>query len=155
MIPKLVSVECVYQEDNVNTPDPVNYANHYSQNNYNQTGLPGWSDDPESTGAVLLSDVLLRYSYYALISEEPFAMENFVNEKKFPDGTDLCTQILDLSNLVGDDMAMGTNQIAGWNTCEVQAAKPMYKMANKRYKNFDKTLRERYMNRENMRKLIK
>jgi len=151
----IMTVNWHHQDGWANTPDPVNYANHYSQNDYTQTGLPGWSEDPEANGAVLLSDVLLRFTVDWEASEEPFAMENYVNEKKFPDGTDLCTQILDLSNLVGDDRVMGTNQIAGWNTCEVQAAKATYKLASKRYKNFGQALKERNMKRKNMRKLIK
>ena len=144
-----------YQDNWANTPDPVNYANHYSQNDYSQTGLPGWSDDPLSKGAVLLSDILIRWTVDYEESQEPFTMENFVNEKKFPDGTDLCTQVLDLSNLNGDDLAMGTNQIAGWNTCEVQAAKATHKMASKRYENFGQALKERHMKRKNKIKLNK
>lgn len=144
-----------YQDDWLFTPDPVNYANHYSQNDYSQTGLPGWSEDPETMGAVLLSDVLKRFTVDWVETEEPYTMKNYINEKKFPDGTDLCTQILDLSNLEGDDRVMGTNQIAGWNTCEVQAAKATYKKASKRYENFGQALKERNMKRKSMRKLIK
>ncbi|MCD6544160.1 MAG: hypothetical protein J7K34_06595 [Flavobacteriaceae bacterium] len=143
-----------YQDNRLNTPDPVNYANHYSQNDYSQTGLPGWSDDTESIGAVLLSDILIRFSVNWEQTEEPFAMENYLNERKFPEGTDLCTQILDLSNIEGDDLVMGTNQIAGWISCEANADKSTYKKVNNRNKKFGKSLKDRYMKRRNAREKI-
>lgn len=143
-----------YQDNWLNTPDPVNYANHYSQNDYSQTGVPGWSDDPESVGAVLLSDILMRFSINWEQTEEPFAMENYVNERKFPDGTNLCTQILDLSNLKGDDLVKGTNQIAGWIACEAQAAKATYKMVSNRNKKFGKILKIKHMKKRKAREKI-
>jgi len=143
-----------YKDNWANTPDPVNYANHFSQNDYSQTGVPGWSDDPESVGAVLLIDFLQRYDANFEPSDVPYDMENFVNEKIFPVGTDLCTQVLDLSNLEGDDLVKGTNQIAGWMTCEVQASKTTYKMVGKRYEHFGMSLKDKHMKRMEKRRVI-
>jgi len=98
-----------------NTPDPVHDGNHFAHNDYALTGLPGWTPDPEDAGgAVLLLDFIQKfYQPWWVPYEEPFAMENYVNEKDFPAGTDLCSQVLDFTQ--------GTNHVAGWTACEAHA----------------------------------
>jgi len=133
----LVSTINWHEFDGFNTPDPLNQGNHFSHNDYSQTGVPGWSDDPDSIGAVLLLDFIQRLDANGEPYEEPFAMENFVVEKIFPAGTDLCNQVLDLS---------GTNHIAGWQACESHA-KIAYKMASKSYKNLGQKHKDRHQKR--------
>ncbi len=75
-------------------------------------------------------------------------------ENKFPTGTDVCTQVLDLSNLQGDDMVPGNNHIAGWMACESQASKFTRKSVNKRFENFGQTMKKRHLNRMKAREKI-
>lgn len=133
----LVSTANWHQFDGFNTPDPLNQGNHFSNNDYSLTGVPGWSNDPESVGAVLLLDFLQKLDDMGNPFEEPFVMKNFIAEKKFPAGTDLCDQVLDLG---------GTNHIAGWKACESHA-KIAYKMASKSYKNFGQRHKDRHQKR--------
>ena len=148
----ITTVNWHYKDNWANTPDPVNYGNHYIQNDYVETEVPGWSDDPESVGAVVLIDFLQRFSVNFETSEVPFFMENFVNEKKFPANTDLCTQILDLSNLEGNDLVKGSNQIAGWMSCEAQAKKSTYQMMRNRYEKLGHFVGKKQMKRMNEKK---
>lgn len=133
----LVSIANWHLNDGLNTPDPLNEGNHFSNNDYSETGVSGWSEDPGSIGAVLLLDFIQRFDPDGFPFEEPFAMENFVNERKFPAGTDLCDQVLDLG---------GTNHITGWQAC-VSHAKIAYKMASKSYKNFGQKYKYRHQKR--------
>lgn len=139
------------------TPDPVNYDNHFNNNDYRLTGVAGWSDNTDSFGAVLLLDfiqqleIIIQEDPYEVIRvpyEEPFIMENFINEKKFPAGTDLCTQVLDLSNLQGDDLVQGNNHIASWTACEANAKKETYELISDRYKNFGQHIKDMNEKRE-------
>lgn len=145
----LVSTLNGHEFDFLNTPDPVNHGNHFSNNDYTNTGLPGWSDDPESIGAILLLDFIQRFDATGNPYEEPFEMENFIAEKTFPAGTDVCNQVLDLNP--------GANHIAGWQACETQAKKATYELAKAKYKNLGQVARERHLRREkvieNMKKL--
>ncbi|NHF58530.1 hypothetical protein FK220_004220 [Flavobacteriaceae bacterium TP-CH-4] len=134
----LVSTVNWHLNDGLNTPDPLNEGNHFSNNDYGQTGVSGWSEDTGSIGAVLLLDFIQRFDSDGFPFEEPFAMENFVSEKKFPAGTDLCDQVLDIG---------GTNHIAGWKACESHT-KMAYEMASKSYKNFGQRHKDR--NRKRM-----
>jgi len=52
-------------------------------------------------------------------------------------------------------MVMGTNQIAGWNTCEVKAFKATYKKASKRNENLGQLMKERQRKRKNMKEFVK
>lgn len=141
---------------NLDTPDPLNYANHFSNNDYRQTGVLGWTDDPESFGAILLLDFLQRSDgdYPGNFETEPFVMENYVAEHKFPAGTDVCTQVLDLSNLHGDDMISGNNHIAGWMACETQVSKSISKSMSKRYEKLGQAMSNRYLQRMKARENI-
>ena len=131
----LVSPINWHDNDGLNTPDPVHYGNHISNNDYSQTGVLGWTEDPDtSSGAVLLLDFLQKFELDFTSIEVPFTMANFVNEKKFPAGTDLCTQVLDLNP--------GSNHITGWNVCEGSVAKPTVKIATGSYKNNRQALNE-------------
>lgn len=141
----LIATANWHEFDGFNTPDPLNQGNHFSHNDYSQTGVPGWSDDPDSIGAVLLLDFIQRLDANGEPYEEPFAMENFVVEKIFPAGTDLCDQVLDLG---------GTNHIAGWQACESHA-KISYKMASKSYKNFGQRHNDRHLKRMKILKKIR
>ncbi len=145
----LVSPVNWHLNDELNTPDPINYNNHFNNNDYRLTGALGWSDDPEeSFGAVLLLDFLQKYDEFGNPFEEPFIMENYIAEKKFPAGTDVCTQVLDLSNLQGDDLVQGNNHIAGWTACEAHANKAIYQIMKNRYKNKGQSLKNRNKKRE-------
>ncbi len=131
----LVSPINWHENDGLNTPDPVHYGNHISNNDYSQTGVPGWTDDPDtSSGAVLLLDFLQKFDEFFNPIEVPFDMENFVNEKTFPEGTDLCSQVLDLNP--------GSNHISNWNTCEMISAKTSNKVVEIRYRNQGQWLKE-------------
>jgi hypothetical protein len=128
------------------TPDPVNHGNHFSNNDYSLTGVPGWTVDPEEAfGAVLLLDFVQRFEVgYPSPEgpyEEPFDMEDYVAEQDFPAGTDVCTQVLDLSNLQGDDLVQGTNTVAGWTACEAHVRIDTYELIRDRYENFGRYLK--------------
>ncbi|MGB5237184.1 MAG: hypothetical protein WBM43_09280 [Flavobacteriaceae bacterium] len=136
----LVSPINWHDNDGLNTPDPVHFGNHISNNDYSLTGVPGWTDDPDdSSGAVLLLDFLQKFDEFYNSIEVPFVMENFVNEKTFPAGTDLCTQVLDLNP--------GSNHITGWNACVGNMAKSPVSIAVDRYKNQSQWIKEMIRNR--------
>ena len=145
----LVSSANWHEFDGLDTPDPVNQGNHFSNNDYSMTGVPGWSSDPTSIGAVLLLDFLQKFDPMFNPIEVPFVMENFIAEHKFPTGTDVCNQVLDLNP--------GSNHIAGWKACENQAKKATSELVKAKYKNFGQIARERHLRRqetiENMRKM--
>jgi hypothetical protein len=68
-----------------------NNSNIISGNRYHKSELLGWNEEhPAGPGCVLLMDG---------------AFGNYIDEKKFPPGTTLCEQIMDVS---------GANEIAGW-----------------------------------------
>ncbi|NNL33253.1 MAG: hypothetical protein HKO80_08620, partial [Flavobacteriaceae bacterium] len=137
-----------HRNDFYNTPDPVNFDNHFNGNDYSLTGVHGWTDNQEgSFGSVLLFDFIQQFSNTGSY-EEPFVMENFVAEELFPAGTDLCTQVLDLSNLQGDDLVQGNNHIAGWTACEANVNKQTYEIVRNRYKNLGQYLKNTKSNRE-------
>ncbi len=146
----LVSTINWHRHDGLNTPDPVNHANHFNSNDYSQTGVTGWTSD-ESVGAVLLLDFKQKFFQPGWIPyEEPFDTENNVAEQDFPAGTDVCTQVLDLSNLQVDDLVRGTNTVAGWTACEAHARKDAYELVRERYRNFGQYLKEMMENRSRM-----
>jgi hypothetical protein len=114
-----------WHPENVGTPDPVNSGNVFIANDYRATGLPGWDDMyPENAGSVLLLNFMTRFSAdFSIAYEEDTTTENVIFELgKFPtvEGkkTDVCTQVLDMSNLYPDDKVPGTNDVAGWLRCE-------------------------------------
>ncbi|MGB5372114.1 MAG: hypothetical protein WBN18_16920, partial [Flavobacteriaceae bacterium] len=143
----LVSTSNWHLYEDLNTPDPLNHGNHFIDNDYSLTGVPGWSDDPESIGAVLLLDFIQRIDANGIPFEESFAMENFIAEKKFPAGTDVCDQVL--------DMNPGTNHIAGWKACEAHAYKATYELLSSRYKNFGQRVKDRHLKRMDILKKIR
>ena len=132
----LVSTYNIHENDGLDTPDPLNHGNHFNNNDYTMTGVAGWSEDPESYGAVLLLDFLQKHDVDGTPFEEPFTMENFISEKKFPAGTDLCNQVLDLNP--------GFNKIAGWQACENQSKIAAKGFARNDYKQFNKALKDRH-----------
>ena len=136
----LVSTYNIHENDGLDTPDPLNRGNRFIHNDYSQTGVAGWSEDPESYGAVLLLDFLQKHDVDGTPFEEPFTMENFILEKKFPAGTDLCNQVLDLNP--------GFNKIVGWQACENQSKIAAKGFARKDYKQFSKALKERHQRKE-------
>jgi len=144
----LVSTINWHEFEDFNTPDPLNQGNHFSNNDYSNTGVLGWTDDPDSYGAVLLLDFILKFDETGNLVLDPFIMENFVNEKRFPTGTDVCNQVLDLNP--------GTNHIVGSQACESSAKKATYKLVSNEYKNFGQFVKERHLKRtkalEKMRK---
>ena len=120
----LVSTVNWHLNDWRNTPDPVNHNNHFAVNDYTLTGVPGWTSTSEGAfGAVLLLDFIQKFTEPDLLPyEEPFVMQNRVAELgRFPEGTDVCSQVKDLSNRYPDDLLPGTNSVAGWQPCEVRA----------------------------------
>ncbi|MBT8223037.1 MAG: right-handed parallel beta-helix repeat-containing protein [Eudoraea sp.] len=139
----LVSPINWHEKDFLNTPDPVHFGNHISNNDYTMTGVTGWSEDPESVGAVLLLDFLQKFDN-GFTGEGPFqesfVMENFITENKFPSGTDVCNQVLDLNP--------GTNQIAGWKACLAKTNKSDKQWVKQRYENFGQIIKEKHQKRE-------
>ena len=132
-----------HQNDGLDTPDPLNQGNHFSNNDYTMTGVAGWSEDPDSFGAVLLLDVMQKFEIGFTGQgpyEEPFAMENFIAENKFPAGTDVCNQVLDLNP--------GANQIAGGKACEALTKKVNKQLVQKQYEQLSKKVMERHQKRE-------
>lgn len=114
-----------WHPENLGTPDPVNSGNVFIANDYRATGLPGWDDMyPEEAGSVLLLNFVTRYpADFSIAYEEEVTTENVIVELgKFPtvegQKTDVCKQVLDMSNLYPDDQVPGTNDVAGWLRCE-------------------------------------
>ncbi len=131
----LISTINWHQFDGLDGPDPVNYGNRFVYNDYRNTGVPGWSDDPESYGAVILLDFIQQIDVEGTPYEEPFVMKNYVAEKKFPTGTDVCTQVLDLNP--------GSNHIVGIDDCEEEDDKSSAKLSTKDYNALTKLAVER------------
>jgi hypothetical protein len=128
-----------HENDGLDTPDPLNHGNHFSNNDYTMTGVTGWSENPESIGAVLLLDFLQKFNADGSPFEEDFVMENFINEKRFTEGTDVCNQVLDLNP--------GANHIAGAKACEAQAKKADKQLVQKQQEVFGKRIMERHQKR--------
>ena len=112
-----------YKDNWLDTPDPLNYGDKFINNDYSQTGLPGWNASSEgSFGAILLLNFLERFDADFIPTDIPFVMKNYVNEHRFPNGTDVCDQVLDLSNELPNDMVPGNNHVVGWKECEANAS---------------------------------
>ena len=136
----LVSTINWHEFDGLDTPDPVNYGNRFIHNDYSQTGVAGWSEDPDSYGAVLLLDFLQKFDPAGNPVEEPFVMKNYIAEKKFPAGTDVCDQVLDLNP--------GSNYIAGSEGCEAGDKKSTVALSAEVNKHYSKLLMERHQRKE-------
>lgn len=177
-----------HDTDGDNTPNPVNEGNLFSSNDYSNTGLPGWGNDPVPNpyyiaecdpdspdydeeydcdgyytqalkelegGNVLILDFMQRRTFTGYHPEygyplfdyytEPFSPTNTVSEFNFPEGTDVCDQVMDLTNLNPDepDLAEGTSHVAGWIACEAHARKAAFDAASEAYKNFSQFLKAR------------
>ena len=145
----LVSTFNWHKNDFLNTPDPVNYNNHFNNNDYTLTGLTGWSEESESFGAVLLLNFIQQYEPGFVPYEEPFTATNYISELKFPEGTDMCTQIMDLPYLSGGDMIYGNSHIAGWSACEAQGNKTLAQIINDRFENRTQQLNQVEMRKRN------
>ena len=136
----LVSTINWHEFDGLDTPDPLNHGNRFIQNDYKQTGVPGWTDDPDSYGAVLLLDFILKFDETGNLVLDPYVMENFVNEKRFPAGTDVCDQVLDLNP--------GSNHIVGSQGCESSAKKASVDQLSKQFRSFSEAVNHRNQRRE-------
>lgn len=145
----LISTINWHKNDYLNTPDPINYNNIFHSNDYTATGLTGWSEDTESFGAVLLLNFIQTTDAENIPIAEPFVMENYIFERKFPAGTDLCTQILDLPFVYGDEQILGNSLIVGWSACKAQRDRQFYQKINERYINKGSWLQNMEMKRKN------
>ena len=75
--------------------------NTITANNYTKSGLPGWKDPTNPAGCVLL---------------DAGTSGNVVTEiGRWPAGTSICDQILDLTDDPATDKYDGANRIIGWN----------------------------------------
>ena len=80
--------------------------NTVQNNNYARSGLPGWS---VGTGCVVLE---ADWNWVPENGPWGAAVDNFVVERLFPAGTNMCNQVYDMT--MSPTLPLGLNKIPGW-----------------------------------------